>query len=85
MDNRKIILAVAYDDVSNQYTVDIASGASVSEAAFAMSIVIKCLLRDDVIEDASVVTDLIDEYLTDVQYEEVIDAQTMEVAECSDS
>ena len=45
---KKIILAVAADDVNNTYTVDIPAGSSVPETAFAMAVVIKCLIRDGV-------------------------------------
>ena len=69
--NRRIILAVAFDDAKNQYIVDIPSGSSVTESAFAMSVVIKCLVKDGIISDASEVTNLITKYLTDPQYEEV--------------
>ena len=68
---RKIILAVAYDEQDDRYIVDIPAGSSVAESAFAMAIVIKCLIRDGVINEESDVTDLIHKYLTDSQYEEV--------------
>lgn len=68
---RKIILAVAFDESKNQYIVDIPAGSSVPESAFAMSIVIKCLIKDGVIEKSEDVTDLIEKYLTDPQYQEV--------------
>lgn len=70
-DNRKLILAVAFDDENNRYSVDISSGSSVSEAAFAMAIVIKCLIKDNVIKSSNEVTDLITKYLIDPQYEEL--------------
>ena len=71
MDNKKLILAVAFDDDANTYTVDIPAGSSVQETAFAMAIVIKCLIRDGVIEKASDVTSLVDKYVNDPQYQEV--------------
>jgi hypothetical protein len=70
-DNRKILMAVAFNDVTNQYSVDLGAGSSVPETAFAMAIVIKCLLKDGIIKDASEVTDLLNKYLTDPQYNEV--------------
>ena len=74
--NIRIILAVAFDDANNQYIVDIPSGSSVPESAFAMSVVIKCLVRDGIVTDATEVTDLINKYLTDPQFEEVKDEQS---------
>lgn len=73
--NKKLILAVAFDDSKNTYSVDIPAGSSVPETAFAMSIVIKCLIKDGIIEKSTEVTDLINKYIDDPQYEEVKDAE----------
>ena len=78
MDNRKLILAVAFDDESNTYSVDIPAGSSVAETAFAMSVVIKCLIRDGVIEKSSDVTNLINKYNDDPLYQEVEDVENDE-------
>lgn len=78
MDNRKLILAVAFDDESNTYSVDIPAGSSVAETAFAMSVVIKCLIRDGVIEKSSDVTNLINKYNDDPLYQEVEDVENNE-------
>lgn len=69
--SKKIILAVAVDDESNTYTVDISGGSSVPETAFAMAVVIKCLIRDGIIEKPDEVTTLIHKYIEDPQYQEV--------------
>ena len=71
MNNKKIILAVAFDEEKNIYSVDIPAGSSVPETAFGMAIVIKCLIRDGIIEKSSDVTDLITRYVEDSQYQEV--------------
>lgn len=68
---KKLILAVAVDDENNTYSVDIPAGSNAAETAFAMSVVIKCFVKDGVIENHKVITDMIDKYLTDSQYEEV--------------
>ena len=68
---KKILMAVAFDETNNTYSVDLGAGSSVPETAFSMSIVIKCLLKDGIITNASEVTDLINKYLTDPQYSEV--------------
>lgn len=75
MDNKKLILAVAFDDESNTYSVDIPAGSSVAETAFAMSVVIKCLIRDGVIEKSSDITNLINKYNDDPLYKEVEDVE----------
>lgn len=71
MDNRKIILAVAFDEENDKYIVDIPAGSNVAEAAFGVAVVIKCLVKDGIIDKPEVFTDAILKYLNDPQYEEV--------------
>ena len=71
MDDKRILLAVAFSDSKETYSVDIPAGSSVPETAFAMSVVIKCLIRDGIVEKVSDVTDLIKKYIEDPQYQEV--------------
>lgn len=68
---RKTLLSVAFDAAEAMYSVEVAQGSNVAETAFAMAIVIKCLIRDNVIENKDVVLDLINKYLSDPQYDEV--------------
>ena len=70
-DERVILMAVAFDAKNNTYIVDLAKGSNVAETAFAMTVVIKCLLKDGVIKQPSDMTDLIAKYLADPQYEEL--------------
>ena len=71
-DEKKILLmAVAFDQTNNTYSVDLAKGSNVAETAFSMAVVIKCLIRDGIIKEAKDVTDLINKYLEDPQYNEV--------------
>lgn len=70
MTEKKLILAVASTE-DGQYFVDIPAGSNVAETAFAMSVVIKCFVKDGVINDPKIVTDLINKYLTESQYDEV--------------
>lgn len=70
-DDRVILMAVAFSESKNSYIVDLAKGSNVAETAFAMSVVIKCLMKDGIIKSPTDVTDLIDKYLNDPQYEEV--------------
>lgn len=71
MDEKKLIVGVAFNEANNTYSVDIAQGGSVNEVAFAVSVVIKCLVRDGVIENNEYFTDLVNKYLTDPQFNEV--------------
>ena len=72
-DDRVILMAVAFSESKNSYIVDLAKGSNVAETAFAMSVVIKCLMKDGIIKSPADVTDLIEKYLNDPQYEEVKD------------
>ena len=72
-DDRVILMAVAFSESKNSYIVDLAKGSNVAETAFAMSVVIKCLMKDGIIKSPEDVTDLINKYLNDPQYEEVKD------------
>jgi hypothetical protein len=71
MNNKRLILAVAVDEENSNYTVDIPAGSNAAETAFAISVIIKCFVKDGVIENHKVMTDMIDKYLTDSQYDEV--------------
>lgn len=70
-ENKILLMAVAFDQTNNTYSVDLAKGSNVAETAFSMAVVIKCLIRDGIIKDAKDVTDLINKYLEDPQYNEV--------------
>lgn len=67
----KTLLAVSFNDENGTYGVDIPAGSNVAETAFAMAVVIKCLVKDGVIDDHKIVTDMLNKYLTDSQYDEV--------------
>ena len=71
MDNKRLILAVAVNEEDNTYTVDIPAGSNAAETAFAISVIIKCFIKDGVIENHKIMTDMINKYLTDSQYDEV--------------
>ena len=70
-ENKKLLLAVAFDEENSRYSVDIPAGSNAAETAFAMAVVIKCLVKDGIIDDHKMMTDAITKYLTDSQYEEV--------------
>lgn len=74
-DDKVLLMAVAFSDSRNRYIVDLGKGSNVPETAFAMSVVIKCLLRDGIIKSPSEVTDLINKYLSDPQFEEIKDEE----------
>ena len=67
------ILSVNVDDETGNYNISIPTGSNVAETAFAMAVVIKCFVKDKVIDNYNVVTEMLEKYLTDSQYEEVED------------
>lgn len=70
---RKLMMAVATDG-DNNYYVDLAAGSNVAETAFCTMCVIKCLVRDGLIQSAKEFTDMLNKYLSDPQFDEVKDA-----------
>lgn len=70
--NSKVpMLTVSLDIDKNIYQVDVPKGSTVNEIAFNMAVVIRCLLKDNVIKDVTEMTDLVIKYCTDEQYDEV--------------
>lgn len=67
----KNILSISTDTDTGAYNISICEGSNVAETMFAVAAMIRCFVRDGVIEDAKVATDMLDKYLTDSQYEEV--------------
>lgn len=67
----KTILAISTNDETGYYDISVSEGSNVAETMFAVSAMIRCFVRDGVIEDAKIATDMLQKYLTDSQYEEV--------------
>lgn len=67
----KNILSISTDDETGNYQISIAEGSNLAETMFAISAMIRCLVRDGVIDDSKVATDLLIKYLNDSQYDEV--------------
>lgn len=70
-----VLMTVAFNESKNSYIVNLAKGSNVAETAFAMSVVIKCLMKDGIIKSTNEVTELIDKYLNDPQYNELEEAK----------
>ena len=69
--NIKLLLAVAFDESSGSYKVDIPAGSTIAETVFGFSVVIKCLLRDGLIESPNEIYDMLKRYTEDPQYQEL--------------
>lgn len=70
----RTLLTVSFNETDNAYMVELGKGSNTAETAFAMAVVIKCLLKDGIINDYKQMTELIDKYLTDPQFDEVSEA-----------
>ena len=67
----KNILVISLNNDETSYNVQIPEGLSVNEVAFGISVVIKCFVRDEIIEKPEQILSLINKYLSDPQFEEV--------------
>lgn len=69
--DEKLIISVSFDETNGNYKVQAGEGSSVPEVAFAMSVIMKCFLKEKLIDNIDDFTALIKKYLTDPQYEEL--------------
>lgn len=67
----KNILSISVEPETGAYHITVAQGSNVAETMFAISAMIRCFVRDGVIDDVKVATDMLNKYLTEEQYEEV--------------
>lgn len=73
MDVDKNILSISVNQENGEYKINIAEGSNVAETMFAISAMIRCFVRDGVIENSEIATTMLIKYLTDSQYDEVKD------------
>lgn len=67
----KTILSISVNDETGEYGISVAEGSNVAETMFAISAMIRCFVRDGIIEESKIATDMLQKYLTDSQYDEV--------------
>lgn len=67
----KTILSISVNDETGEYGISVAEGSNVAETMFAISAMIRCFVRDGIIEESKTATDMLQKYLTDSQYDEV--------------
>ena len=70
-DVKHLILAIGFNETTGKYEMNIPHGSNVTECAFGVAALIKCLVRDGVIEKTEVFLDYIDKYTFDEQYQEL--------------
>ena len=69
----KNILSISVEPDTGNYQINVAQGSNVAETMFAISAMIRCFVRDGIIDDVKIATDMLNRYLTEEQYEEVRD------------
>lgn len=67
---RKLLVAVAFDETNETYVVDIPKGMSANEVAFGVHVIARCFERDGIMPATDFVQ-LVNRYLTDTQFSEV--------------
>lgn len=70
-DVKHLILAIGFNETTGKYEMNIPQGSNVPECAFGVAALIKCLVRDGVIEKPKVFLDYINKYTFDEQYQEL--------------
>ena len=73
MDNKRLIIAISFDENKGAYEVKLPAGSNLAEAAFGISAFIKCLVRDKIIKTPTDFIEQIQKYTFDVQYKELED------------
>lgn len=81
MGTEKNILSISVNLENGEYKINVAEGSNVAEVMFAVAAMIRCFVRDNVIDNSDIAVDLLKKYLTDVQYDEVIEASNNDVQE----
>lgn len=71
--NKRLIIAISFDESKGAYEVKLPAGSNLAEAAFGISAFIKCLVRDKVIKTPTEFIEQIQKYTFDVQYKELED------------
>ena len=69
--SKKLLLAISFDSEGNRYQVDIPEGSTIAETVFGFSVVIKCLLKDGLIQSPTEIYDMLKRYTEDPQFQEL--------------
>ena len=71
--NKRLIIAISFDEYKGIYNVKLPAGSNLAEAAFGISAFIECLVRDKIIKTPTEFIEQIQKYTFDVQYKELED------------
>lgn len=65
------LLKISLCDEGKSYKIEAAKGTSVNDIMFGVSVLIKCMVRDNVIPNQDIALEMLNTYLNDEQYNEV--------------
>ena len=71
----KLILEITFNEESGNYDMKVGKAMSVNEVMFGVAALIKCLVRDGVVEDKNIPVEMLNKYLNDPQYDELKQAE----------
>ena len=71
----KLILKITFDEESGYYDMKVGKTMTVNEVMFGVAALIKCLVRDGVVEDKNIPVEMLNRYLNDPQYDELKQAE----------
>lgn len=69
--NEKLILRIAFNEETGNYSLTAGKGMSVNELMFGVSALIRCLVRDKIVDDKNIPVEMLNRYLNDSQYDEL--------------
>lgn len=70
-DNKRLILAIGFNETTGRYEINIPAGSNVPECAFGVAALIKCLVREKIMDNPQDFIDLVSKYTYDTQYSEL--------------
>ena len=71
---------ISFDNATGNYNVKIPQGSNLNEVFFGINVLIKCLVRDGIVESEEKIYETLKRYATDPQYQELTEA----IAELND-
>lgn len=74
----KLILEITFNEESGNYDMKVGKAMSVNEVMFGVAALIKCLVRDGVVEDKNVPVEMLNKYLNDPQYDELKEVEEVQ-------
>ena len=76
--NETEILRISFNNDTGDYNIKIPQGANLNEVFFGINVLIKCLVRDGIVENEEQIYDILKKYSTDPQYQELSDTVAKE-------